>query len=337
MSILTWEAVAEPTDRFPSCHCSVLMERYDGELLVGYYAGEGEAKPDAAWVLTRRGQDGFAPLKIVANTEGKPEGNGILVEARSGELQLIYGTMHGRLDGKPGPGVRWVTCDLRRKRSNDEGRTWSDADVLDSEWGHVPRCKPVRLSNGDLLFGTEYNDGYSRIWRSRDDAETWEMIAKVEGEKNQHPTMLECEEGRLLGLLRPSGRQGFVLQTESLDGGETWSEAAVTDLPSPFAAIDAVRLADGRFVVVWNRNPEERNPLAIGVSEDEGKTWPIRKDLVAGEGRFHYPAAIQTKDGRIHVTFTNNRVTIDHVVLSLDWLTSAEEGLRWDGSDRQIP
>ena len=47
MSILTWEAVAEPTDRFPSCHCSVLMERYDGELLVGYYAGEGEAKTDA--------------------------------------------------------------------------------------------------------------------------------------------------------------------------------------------------------------------------------------------------------------------------------------------------
>jgi predicted neuraminidase len=336
MSILTWEAVAEPTERFPSCHCSVLVETAEGELLVGYYAGEGEAKPNAAWVLTRRGEAGFGSLEIVADTDGKPEGNGILLETASGEIQLVYGTMHGKLDGEPGLGVRWVTCDLRRKRSSDGGQSWSSVEMLDSEWGHVPRCKPVRLSNGDLLFGTEYNDGHSRIWRSQNDASTWEMIATVDGERNQHPTLLERTDGSILALLRPSGRQGCVLQSESVDGGETWSEAVTTELPSPFAALDAVRLADGRFLVVWNSNPRERNPLTIAMSEDEGRTWPIRKDLVRGEGRFHYPAVIQTSDGAVHVTFTNNRVTIDHVAMLVDWVSSEEESLQWDESGRRL-
>ena len=54
MSILLWEAIAEPTERYPSCHCSTMIELKNGDLLVGYYAGEGEARPDAAWVLARR-------------------------------------------------------------------------------------------------------------------------------------------------------------------------------------------------------------------------------------------------------------------------------------------
>lgn len=336
MSIKTWEAVAEPSDRFPACHCSVLLERANGELLVGYYAGSGEAKPDAAWVLARSMDGGFGSLEIVADTDGKPEGNGILLETASGEVQLIYGTMHGKLDGKPGPGVRWVTCDLRRKRSADGGENWSDVEMLDPEWGHVPRCKPVRLSGGDLLFGTEYNDGRSRIWRSQNEGATWEMIAKIEGERNQHPTVLERADGAILALLRPSGRQGCVLQSESSDGGETWSDAVATELPSPFAALDAVRLADGRFLVIWNSNPKDRNPLTVGLSEDEGRTWPIRKDLVRGEGRFHYPAVIQSEDGTVHVTFTNNRVTIDHVAMSVDWVMSTEDGLQWEEGGRRF-
>ena len=111
MGILLWEAVAEPDARFPACHCSVMLSLDDGSLLVGYYAGSGEARPDAAYVMTRMrsGASGFDPLQVVADTPGKPEGNGILFQDRTGIIRLIYGTTHGRLDGPAGPGVRWVT------------------------------------------------------------------------------------------------------------------------------------------------------------------------------------------------------------------------------------
>jgi predicted neuraminidase len=339
VGIELWEAVAAPSTRYPSCHCSVITELDNCDLLVGYYAGTGEAKPDAAWVLARKtvGEDAFGPLLTVAESEGKPEGNGILFQDRSGKVGLVYNTMQGRLDGRHGPGVRWRTCDLRVKTSADRGVTWSDVNVIDAKWGNVPRCKPIRLQSGHLIFGTEYDDGHSRFWISEDDGGSWRMTGPVLGERNQHPSLIERADGSLLAFLRPSGSQGSVLQTESFDGGNTWSAAIATDLPSPFAALDAVKLADGRVVVAWNSNPKARNPLTLAMSDDEGETWSHRRDLVTGEGSFHYPALIQTLDGLLHVTFTNNRETIDHIALTVDWITGDGEDLPvWEGSGRRV-
>lgn len=330
MSILLWEKVAEPTERFPSCHCSVILELENREILVGYYAGEGEARPNAAWVLARRNPDadGFEPLTIVADTSGKPEGNGILFQTkacpersqRNGAVLIIYGTMHGKLDGHHGPGVRWVTCDLRMKKSQDNGHTWSNVKFIERELGHVPRCKPIRLDNGEIIFGTEYLDGYSRIWISGDEGETWEMVSSIPGEPNQHPSIIQKSDGSLLALLRPSGDNANILKSTSIDHGRTWSKAEVTELPCPFAAIDTVRLVDGRIVLAWNNNPQSRNPLTLAMSEDEGETWKYVRDIATDKGQFHYPAIIQSRDGLLHLTFTNNRRTIDHVVLTPEWI-----------------
>lgn len=336
MSVRSWHFVAEPSDRYPSCHCSVLVELKSGEVLVGYYAGSGEAKPDTAWVLARRpaGEEAFGKLSVLADTNGKPEGNGVLYQGQDGTLRCIYGVMHGRLDGEAGPGVRWRTCDLRMKTSQDDGQTWTDVEIIDSEWGNVPRCKPIRIANKDLLLGVEYGDGNSRIWRSGDDGYGWQMVGRIEGSKNQHPALLERSDGSILALLRPCGGQGRLLYSESRDGGVTWSSANLTELASPFAAIDAVRLTDGRFVVAYNSNPQARNPLTIAVSEDEGHSWPIKRDLVTGEGQLHYPAIIQDRNGCLQVTFTNNRKTIDHIVLEIDWLEGRGESLVWENGKR---
>jgi predicted neuraminidase len=163
------------------------------------------------------------------------------------------------------------------------------------------------------------------------------MGGPIPGERNQHPSLIERADGSILALLRPSGRQGCVMRSVSGDGGRTWSPAERTDLASPFAALDAVRLADGRLALAWNNNTEQRNPLTLGLSEDEGRTWTCIRDLVTGDGQFHYPALIQTDDGLLHVTFTNNRRTIDHIVLGPEWIEGEGEDLvAWDGSGRRM-
>ena len=314
----------------------MIAELDNNDIVVGYYAGSGEAKPDAAWVLARKrsGDPSFGPLSVVADTEGNPEGNGVLYQNDEGTLFCIYGVMHGKLDGEAGPGVRWLTCDLRMKQSEDRGETWSGVKMIDSKWGNVPRCKPIRAHNGDVLFGVQYDDGNSRIWRSGDDAHSWDMWGRISGSKNQHPALLQRTDGSLLALLRPSGGQGRILQSVSDDGGNCWSPAELTELTSPFAGLDAVRLQDGRFAVVYNSNPKERNPLTISVSEDEGRTWPLKRDLVIGEGQFHYPAVIEDNVGRLQVTFTNNRRTIDHIMLELGWLDGDGETPLWEDGER---
>jgi predicted neuraminidase len=338
MPVLLWESVAEPSERFPACHCSVILELPDGTLMVGYYAGEDEAHPTAAWVLARRepGAQGFGPLSIVADAPGKPEGNGVLFRNADGQLLLIYGTMHGRLSGPPGEGVRWTSCDLKIKRSADDGVTWSEDEMIAPDLGHVPRCKPIRLRNGDIIFGTEYKDGYSRFWISSDEGRSWTMTERVSGGQTEQPALIERSNGSLLALLRPAGEEPRIFRSESKDGGWTWSPAVPTEFSCPHAALDAVRLTDGRIVMAWNREPDRRNPLTLAMSEDEGETWPHQRDLVTGDGQFHYPAIIQTADGLLHVSFTNNRRTIDHIALTPDWITGEGDSLPpWSATDRR--
>ena len=339
MSVIRWESVAEPSPRFESCHCSVIQQLDNGDIVVGYYAGSGEARPDAAWVLARKrpGEGDFSPPAIVADTPGKPEGNGVLYQNVDGALLLVYGTMHGKLEGPPGSGVRWVTCDLRMKTSDDRGESWSDVVMIDDKVGHVPRCKPIRLGNGDILFGTEYKDGQSRVFRSSDQGRTWQEIAQIPGERNMHPTLVERGDGSVLALLRPAGGQLCVLKSHSTDGGQTWAPAARTELDSVCAAIDAVKLADGRIALIWNHSKSVRNPLTLALSEDDGETWPTIRNLVVGEGEFHYPAIIQSADGHLHVSFTNNRRTIDHVELLPEWIEGKGDDLpHWDGSGGRL-
>ncbi len=329
--------MAEPTQRFPSCHCSVIQELRNGDLLVGYYAGDAEAHPSSAWVLARRRPhaERFDPLALVADTPGKPEGNGILFQNREGTVLLIYGTMHGQLTGPPGPGVRWTTCDLKIKRSDDNGHTWSNEEKIAPDLGHVPRCKPIRLQNGEILFGTEYKDGYSRFWISADEGRTWQMTGPVPGERTEQPALIQKRNGDLLALLRPAGDKPQLFLSRSTDNGRTWSPTETTPFFCPHAALDAVRLADGRVVLAWNRAPDRRNPLTLALSEDEGKTWPFMRDLVTGEGAFHYPAILQSRDGLLHLTFTNNRRTIDHIVLTPEWILGEGDPLPpWSDAER---
>ena len=80
--------------------------------------------------------------------------------------------------------------------------------------------------------------------------------------------------------------------------------------PNPNAAVDLLRLRNGHLMFVYNDSPNDRTPLRVAISTDGGKTWPHRRDIATGPGDFAYPTAIQTKDGRIHVTFTSDERTV---------------------------
>ena len=89
---------------------------------------------------------------------------------------------------------------------------------------------------------------------------------------------------------------------------------AATALPNPSAGIDALRLADGRFLLVYNPKTSGRERLEVAVSDD-GKAWRSAALLEDSPGEYSYPAVIQARDGRVHVTYTWKRERIRHVVL----------------------
>lgn len=322
--MFTSEFVCFPTERHPSCHCSSVVELPNGELLCCWYAGEGEARPDVQILTARKRVGSFAwdePVVAVDDDPTKPMGNCVLWVDRRGRVWLFYGVMHGKLDGHWGPGVRWDTVDSRYRISEDGGHTWGPMVMMRKEWHLVFRTKPLVHSSGRILIGVEHSREASHFWLSDDEGKTWRLNEKpVAGPENLHPTMIERSDGSILAMLRAE-EDHLIPYTVSKDRGETWRKAVNTKLPSPHAAIDMVKLADGRVALAFNNSPRHRSPLTIALSMDEGRTWPIMRDVESSDrGELSYPALIQGRDGLLHLTYTWRRGHIRHAAFDTDWI-----------------
>lgn|SRR3989338_2849673 len=64
----------------------------------------------------------------------------------------------------------------------------------------------------------------------------------------------------------------------------------------------ATALRDGRILLVYNHSQENRFPLSIAVSEDDGQSFKRVMDLETAEpGGYSYPAIIESRNGIIHI------------------------------------
>ncbi len=111
---------------------------------------------------------------------------------------------------------------------------------------------------------------------------------------------------------------GFIVRTESHDGGSTWSPGVDAQFHNPNAAVDLIRLQNGHLVLIYNDNFEgDRMPLTMRVSTDCGKSWSAAHNVVNKPGDdAAYPYIIQTADGKIHGVYTSEeRTVINHFVI----------------------
>ncbi len=310
------------TAPFPSCHATTIVEPAAGGLVAAWFGGTAEKNPDVGIWVSRNVKGKWTTPVEVANgvqTDGSrhPCWNPVLFQPKTGPLLLFYKV-------GPSPSTWWGML----RTSTDGGNTWSDARRLPEGIFGPIKNKPVQLANGDILCPTsnETTEKPSR-WqvkfeRTADLGTTWTKSAYLNDGLTIgaiQPSILFLGGEKLLAIGRT--QQKHVFQISSADGGKTWGEMSLTELPNPNSGTDAATLKDGRHLLIYNHTARGRSPLNLAVSKD-GKSWEAALVLEdEPKMEFSYPAIIQTSDGLVHITYTWKRKKVRHAVIDPAKLT----------------
>lgn len=190
-------------------------------------------------------------------------------------------------------------------RSTDGGVTWSSRYPVPVNSPHGP----ISLADGRVLYpGKELWTKEQRIGvcQSKDDGQTWDWLATIptrpgDDHRQYHELHgVECANGSVIVHIRNHNRQNEreTLQTESTDGGQTWSvphPVGVWGLPSHL-----LKLKDGRLLMSYGyRRAPYGNQARI--SRDNGQTWsdPLTISADGNSGDLGYPSTVECQDGTL--------------------------------------
>ena len=223
----------------------------------------------------------------------------------------------------------WLTPEQRRAelgvwalRSTDGGISWSARipTVVNSPHG------PIQLKDGRLLYAGKFlwtADKKIGVAESKDDGLTWQFLAEIPVRPGDSVTgdyhelhAVEAADGTLIAQIRNhnANAKGETLQSESRDGGKTWTvphSIGVWGLPSHL-----LKLRDGRLLMSYGHR---RKPFGnqVRISEDHGKSWgePMILSGDGSHGDLGYPSTVELADGSLLTVWYEALKTGEHAVL----------------------
>ena len=322
----------------PDNHASTLVELKNGDLLVAWFGGTREGASDVKIYGARFHAGAWSAPFELARAEGVACWNPALFHTRDGRLWLYY-----KFGTHPST---WLGA---RKVSTDEGLTWSSAEPLPNGILGPIKDKPLVLPGGTIVSGSSVENGKWNVWieRSTDNGDHWTRFGPITVPESldipdpaflaatayvDHPapgdktvTKLYSPAKETVGIIQPAvvalgphhlrfyarshSRSARIAAADSFDDGKTWTQAHFLALPNPNSGIDAVRLQDGRIVLIFNNSSNARTPLNLAVSRD-GEHFTVFRTLEDGPGQYSYPAIIQASNGDLLMTYSWRRQTI---------------------------
>lgn len=205
----------------------------------------------------------------------------------------------------------------------ESGRILAAGDFLD----------PARADPGKGSWEGQHFTGVCMI--SDDSGQTWRRSGEIAVDTPRgvmEPRIVEVAPDRLLCLFRTKG--GYLYQTTSDDGGETWSESRPSPLTAPESMCQLIKLRSGNLLVVWNNvsstTQQPRYPLVAAVSRDGGETWgpPLVIATETGTNQLSNHGIIQLDDGRILLGISHYRDVrpmtsdLDMAIFDEEWLNA---------------
>ncbi|MDD5598839.1 MAG: sialidase family protein [Victivallaceae bacterium] len=207
----------------------------------------------------------------------------------------------------------------------------------------------VQLGNGRIVavfyyLDPERSDAKEQKWESQhykaacllsdDEGCSWKHGGEIEVDTPRgvmEPQFIETSPNRIFCLFRTKG--GYLYQTVSENGGESWSSSEPSALPSPESMARMIRLRNGNLLVVWNNvsstTQQPRHPLSAVISRDNGKSWDNPRIIAdeSGRNQLSNHNLIQLDDGRILLGISHYHATrpftgdLDIAIFDEKWLS----------------
>ncbi|MDE6652384.1 MAG: glycoside hydrolase [Paramuribaculum sp.] len=259
--------------------------------------GDLPAKID---VVSRRSTDGGKTWEeyVVVAAHDEVGGCGdaaLVVDEKSGDILAIFSHGMGLWQEEP--------AHISYSRSKDNGKTWSkmvdiNPQILTTDPnGKQPiKCisafatsgRATQLANGRIMFPLVVREKDNPLFKvyavyTDDAGKTWKVSKNPATTNGDESKVVQLADGTVIMSIR--NRTGSLRKfSYSHDNGETWSEPVpIEGLPDPRCNGDIIRYnRDGHDLLLQSLpgDPKGRNNVAIYVSKDGGKTWPIKKTVV---------------------------------------------------------
>lgn len=243
------------------------------------------------------------------------------------------------------PGEKWVgnSDDSAVMISDDGGASWSE-HVLPGSLGCVHmNIQPVADGSLLALFRSRWADSIYES-RSTDDGTTWSEPVPTELPNNNSSIQFTAlADGRLALVYNHSRAEENTERRLSLydeidDDGLAAEQGQLTEPAVPAGGAVPGDGAERR--AFWGT---PRSPMTLAISEDSGRSWPIRRNLDVGDGyclsnnsrdglnrEYSYPSVHQGPDGALNIAYTYFRQAIKYVRVDPQW---AYEGSTTPGGD----
>ncbi|MFH0758344.1 MAG: sialidase family protein [Bacteroidota bacterium] len=229
------------------------------------------------------------------------------------------GTLLAFAEGRKGCCSDTGDIDLVMKRSEDDGRTWTEPQEITGSvkkdhwtWYATGPCHGIQLKKGPhkgrLLVPCDHIEAatmkyFSHVIFSDDHGASWELGGTTPEDQVNECTVAELADGRLMLNMRNYDRSQECRKVSySQDGGESWSHpVSDTTLIEPIcqASLLSVTAVDGgkQFLLFLNpADTHERQRMTLRISENGGADWTGSVLLQEGPSAYSDLAQLQAGD-----------------------------------------
>lgn len=342
----------EPTREHPRKSEGAFIPLKSGRIVFYYtefHGGRGDASP--AHIVSIFSDDRGAtwssePEVVIKNAGAQNVMSTSVLRLASGKIALFYLIKNGLHDCRPYMQI-----------SDDETKTWSKPELVIQAPGYfvLNNDRVIQLRSGRLIApvafhrrkGPSTTDLKSSfdlraiaLWYLSDDegktwseADTWWALPVATRTGMQEPGVVELADGTLFSWARTDQLSQYA--SRSTNAGKSWSAPVPTELRSPVSPASIKRLpGSSDLLAVYNDHsgkfphpdPLKRTPLIVAISQDGGKTWPLRKSIEDDPEGWYCYTAIEFVDDSVLLSYCAGDVKVGRVSrtrirkISLDWI-----------------